>query len=918
MARGESLDSPLSREHEEVLELWREVAKSQPSGAEFDFANHDRTQTISERADEFVSDPSEERFKAMWDRMHSAIQRGQAGQMLDKWEGSLSELAEVVQDIRAADSYNPEWESQLEGEATVRELFGSLHIDEYPILNSAAEHGLSFFGYEEPTSYEDGAEKFSEFFEAYERLVGHASAEASHGIQVPIRQEIDQLFNVIHKVDGSSIEAETSDAAVELYEAILAASDAREEADASPASDDGLADFEFDAAFWVNQDTRAEVRGEYLTASDDDVWHHDLRQLTPGDVIFHHFESELIGLSVATDRFETYSFRGEDYQRLNVDFQWFAEPLRVDEQLKHELGKEEYRTDKYYPFDKNGNLVEAYVSTLSLEAASFLLQKADIDESDVQTACTSEFDVPSEPTDAEEIERQLEQKKQVVFYGPPGTGKTYRAERFARWWTAQQDVDIAPSDRVETVTFHPSFTYEDFVEGLTVDSDDEGLLEYEIQDGILKRLCNAAQQAYNDGVVDADGEPARFILVIDEINRGNLAQIFGETITILEADKRESMEVSLAHSGEEKFTLPPNLYLIGTMNTADRSIALVDAALRRRFRFIDIPPEVEVLYREYELTSSDDVDEILAEEPTPLEVLQALSIRSWERMNANILDSPDLGKGKQIGHSYLMDLDEPADVKDAWRYDVLPLLEEYHFGQFSRIKQEIFDGTSDPLIDTETERIKSFTLQDLVDTLSDFIGVDIETDFSELDDSVAVNDETNSTSESSGGYPTYPDTYEIAQREILDRAGDLLGSDDLTEVSQDNLDRRSLRFTSANEYVPNSVEFLFKPEPERNGQMIVHVSSENDDGRVSEILSAHRERYEEAGFEVTESLTYRIVQRAWPLEDPQERGGREVVEEFRESETFEEAIEAIVDLIRITDSVFQESEIEAATTESTE
>ncbi|WP_050052179.1 McrB family protein [Halostagnicola sp. A56] len=158
------------------------------------------------------------------------------------------------------------------------------------------------------------------------------------------------------------------------------------------------------------------------------------------------------------------------------------------------------------------------------------------------------------PRETETIERQLQNTGQLVFYGPPGTGKTYTAQRFARWWLNQQPGHAPSSNQLETVTFHPSFSYEDFLEGLTAEAD-EGAVEYNIKDGVFKRICNRAEQAYHHAQQNEDvDEPPRFVLIIDEINRGNLAQIFGETITLLEADKRlgeeDEVEITLAHSGE--------------------------------------------------------------------------------------------------------------------------------------------------------------------------------------------------------------------------------------------------------------------------------------------------------------------------------------------------------------------------------
>ncbi len=476
--------------------------------------------------------------------------------------------------------------------------------------------------------------------------------------------------------------------------------------------------------YWVNQGNQAEIRDEYLRAKVDDVWHHDLDRVDPGDVVFHNFDDELIGISTVTEWREEYSFKGKKYQRVGVDLRWFADPVAVDEELKSLLDKSEFR-GKYYPIDSNANLKQAYLSELSPAAAEFLLDHIEcwnllreLDEKE-----ESESPVPEAPDGANEIARQLDEKKQVVFYGPPGTGKTYTAERFANWWVGQQDVSIPVSDRVETITFHPSFTYEDFIEGLSAEATADGQVAYEVQDGILKRVSETARAAYEEA--DAAGSDApRFVLVIDEINRGDLAQIFGETITLLEADKRGSTTVRLAHSDSE-FTLPPNLYVIGTMNTADRSIALVDAALRRRFRFIACPPDFNVVVDEYDLPADP------LQDGTEYESLLWLSIVTLQEMNDRIVTSADLGKGKQIGHTRLLGAETVEDLRDAWRFDILPLLEEYYFGQFDRIQQELFDSNGEELFDWERKQIRQFTVQDLVDSLSGFVDEDVEVTFSE-------------------------------------------------------------------------------------------------------------------------------------------------------------------------------------------
>ncbi len=309
-----------------------------------------------------------------------------------------------------------------------------------------------------------------------------------------------------------------------------------------------------------------------------------------------------------------------------------------------------------------------------------------------------------------------------MFYGPPGTGKTFEAKRFADWWVFNQSDGKPRDEQVASVTFHPSFSYEDFIEGLTAEATEGGDVQYQIEDGVLKRVAERAQKAYDqaqesasasDGFSESGSAPP-YVLIIDEINRGNLAQVFGEVITLLEADKRGSFEVSLAHSGKQ-FSLPPNLYVIGTMNTADQSIALVDTALRRRFRFVDFPPDLNVVWQEYNMEANSPT--VAVTQPgaagSRREQLLGASVEAISELNKRILHAPELGKGKQLGHTYLLGHDSAIDVVDAWRYDILPQLEEYYFGQFDRLQNDLLTETGERLIDWKTEQIRSFDAESL-------------------------------------------------------------------------------------------------------------------------------------------------------------------------------------------------------------
>jgi 5-methylcytosine-specific restriction protein B len=297
----------------------------------------------------------------------------------------------------------------------------------------------------------------------------------------------------------------------------------------------------------------------------------------------------------------------------------------------------------------------------------------------------------------------LQRRGQVVLYGPPGTGKTYAARRFAVWWLLSRagapEASWILGDRaalaehehvlstartggvpqLSMITFHPSYSYEDFVEGYKPrPTDGRGGLELDLRDGIFKRICRAA----------AD-DPRPYLLLIDEINRGNVPKILGELITLLELDKR-GISVLLPYSGET-FSIPPNVFIVGTMNTADRSIRLLDAALRRRFAFIELLPDPEVL-------QGAAVDRL---------ALDAFLLELNQRIVKYV------GREKQIGHSFFLDregkpITRSEDFVAYFLSEVLPILQEYAFEDYTLLGQLLGDG----IVDTELQVIRPAVLED--------------------------------------------------------------------------------------------------------------------------------------------------------------------------------------------------------------
>ena len=305
----------------------------------------------------------------------------------------------------------------------------------------------------------------------------------------------------------------------------------------------------------------------------------------------------------------------------------------------------------------------------------------------------------------------------TILYGPPGTGKTYNSIFYSVGIIKKDksiidiiedktknisDIekeeifdnfnDFKEQGQIEFITFHQSYSYEDFIEGIrptlaTKDSEDNKDLKYTIHSGIFKKIC---ERARND-------KDKNYVLIIDEINRGNISKIFGELITLLEPSKRlgetEELKIRLAYSGEE-FGVPKNLYILGTMTTADRSIALLDIALRRRFNFIEMPPRYELLKQKIEVKNDKiELQELLKAINTRIEFL--------------------LDKDHLIGHSYFINIKTFEDLKEIFRNSIIPLLQEYFYDDFEKIREvlNIGDNNDSFIIKKEIPQNFSDTLK---------------------------------------------------------------------------------------------------------------------------------------------------------------------------------------------------------------
>ena len=446
--------------------------------------------------------------------------------------------------------------------------------------------------------------------------------------------------------------------------------------------------------WWVNQGDsyKQERQGGYVWAPQRmrdgrTAGHHaNVRRVSRGDIVIHYAKGAIRALGVAEEDGRE-GGRPAELQANRSETEGYFAPIQYWE-LEEPIELDELPIGlrdgvEGGPFNVEGRVNQGYLFPLSEEVAERIRNlfptrwpeesgwKGARVDTYLPTDAHQDLFIP--PTQFDRLLTSIKSRKNLILQGPPGTGKTFIARRIAWCLIGHKD-----DDPIEMVQFHQSYAYEDFVQGFRP-TDDGG---FTLMDGVFHRFCERAR---------ANPETPH-VFIIDEINRGNLSRIFGELLMLIEHDKRsKDYAVSLTYS-DTRFHVPENVHILGMMNTADRSLALVDYALRRRFAFETLEPAYGTDY------GRSAFEKYL----TKTGADSGLARRICERigqLNAMIRADRELGRGFQVGHSYFVPDkgDEPSG--DWYRHivdtQIAPLLREYWFDSPEIVEEAVAGLTGD-------------------------------------------------------------------------------------------------------------------------------------------------------------------------------------------------------------------------------
>jgi 5-methylcytosine-specific restriction endonuclease McrBC GTP-binding regulatory subunit McrB len=501
----------VSKRLSNILNSWKEVARKFPKDVHFDFLGNSSNKVKIERGvSNFIGKGDETSFKEFWKLLYSAQQKARAENV---WNTNrASDLTKVIEEISRSEEYQENWENILHNTRnSLRELFGWLHIENSPLYNSCAKAGLEFFGYHIKDNYSDFRNKFEDFkMEFYLRLVGHSTSDTPH--EVPINIEMDQLFNVLDKLKGKDIEKARDMKIKELYELILKEKEVNYW-QISPGYAEGDAlevwpEFRQKGIIGIGWDKLGDLE-EYNTIDDikkqliskfeyknpknsaRSLWYF-VNEIKNGDVVIAKKGSSksIYGVGII----------GSDYE-FNEEREGFKHIRKVNWLRTFDEPKE-------LPTLKR-NFVQWTVGPIEKYRVSEIEKLLEIDVSRESKVTMQKL--------KSSISQLLDDKKQIILYGPPGTGKTYITRRYAVEFIDGEEYsnetelkrryeELREEGRIDFVTFHQSYGYEEFVEGIKPVLKDEEKLKYELVDGIFKRICINALFELIKGTLRPDEE----------------------------------------------------------------------------------------------------------------------------------------------------------------------------------------------------------------------------------------------------------------------------------------------------------------------------------------------------------------------------------------------------------------------------